>query len=954
MVCNKQNERFGRELIAAKLNPIQSCLDSNEYVHLKRAILEVIATSNMANTREDLEIYVNHTLYCQRNEISFEYLKKTSSEEFKAVVKMNSQKKVNDLFSNKETELDPIKNSINFLLEYEFIRLHQSNDGDDIKFVPTRLGLACLTSSLSPREGFMLFQELIKARQNFVLECDLHAIYLVTPYSITHQLDSSIDWHHFEDLYDKLPNMMKRVGEMVGISAQFFIKAIRGRNVSEDFHLLAVHKRFYIALALQDLVNEVPIAEVASKFKIKRATLQTLQQSASAFAGTVTNFCDSLEWNLMVLIIKQFRERLYFGIHPDLIDLMRIQSMTSTKIARALYKGKIRNLNDLAIARKVQVEDILIGVSDKNGLFMSGNSFEMAIHDVAKMLINDAQMFLQSELGIKGVKWNESQNTDTGEKSEVVNESGAKNLNISRINTNLVNQKKSTRKLADDSTKFKTPIQKSTFTSAGTSNKTLDSRKRKISNTATNESPQIFDTPKKSKVIEKLPEYKQKLRSSGSKTDLLQLSSAKDTENSDSENVKDEISYENMSLFNNHGVSLDDDELMHLQSTGVEKFLKIVEIESEIDLKTFLQAISKKSEVAVSIGVSIIPSKASTIGGNVLKAQKSSEKFVFKEKFFISCMSFCCDNNKVFYFDLQRGNRLATLKKIFTKTDVTFSMFECKENLKILNETKICTNFDALKTKDPKIAAWFIDPDMNFKWIEIIEKFTPIHIEIFNLLPHQRGSSSIGLDYRYSVPPKDRTAIEAFLVKELLKAQKMDIPTNSQISQKSQAISHLKVFTKLEMPIQKILANMEITGFPVDVNKLYKMIENSIILKRNLEEHIYRLNGGRFDITNKASVAKVVGIYKESGKKLSTAKEVMSKIDSPIAACISNFRTLSTTISNLQPMTHLVNNGRVHGSSFSLTQTGRISMGDPNLQNVTKDFIVEYQGKKLFNVKKIN
>lgn len=234
LVCNKQNEKNGIELIKGSLKPIKSSLDCNNYAHLKRAILEIIST-NMANTREDLESFINHTLFCQNAEINFEYLKKTSSDEFRAIV-MNSQRN----FNNEKNEEDPVKSSINYLLEHEFVRLH--DDGDDIKFVPYRLGLACVSSSLAPREGDMLFKELIKARQNFVLECDLHAIYLVTPYSILGEIEKCIDWHKYEDLYDRLPNAMKRVGEMVGISAQFFIKAMRGRDVKGD-HLLSVHKR---------------------------------------------------------------------------------------------------------------------------------------------------------------------------------------------------------------------------------------------------------------------------------------------------------------------------------------------------------------------------------------------------------------------------------------------------------------------------------------------------------------------------------------------------------------------------------------------------------------------------------------------------------------------------------------------------------------------------------------
>lgn len=91
----------------------------------------------------------------------------------------------------------------------------------------------------------------------------------------------------------------------------------------------------------------------------------------------------------------------------------------------------------------------------------------------------------------------------------------------------------------------------------------------------------------------------------------------------------------------------------------------------------------------------------------------------------------------------------------------------------------------------------------------------------------------------------------------------------------------------------------------------------------------------------------VVGIHRnlEKKKKVSTAKNVLEKLDLPIANAIMTWRTLSKTISNIQPMTKLANEGRIFGNSFSLTQTGRISMYEPNLQNVTKDFTVEFKSK---------
>lgn len=56
-------------------------------------------------------------------------------------------------------------------------------------------------------------------------------------------------------------------------------------QVQRQAQQLAVHQRFYAAMALQDLVQEIPLDEVASKFGASRGVLQTLQQSAATFAG---------------------------------------------------------------------------------------------------------------------------------------------------------------------------------------------------------------------------------------------------------------------------------------------------------------------------------------------------------------------------------------------------------------------------------------------------------------------------------------------------------------------------------------------------------------------------------------------------------------------------------------------------------------------------------------------
>ena len=106
---------------------------------------------------------------------------------------------------------------------------------------------------MPPNDGFLLFSELQRSRQNFVLESELHAIYLVTPFSVCYQLQQ-IDWLFFFDLWDKLSPPMKRVGEMVGVKDGFFIRAMK--NTSKlDYKTLQIHKRYFCYFCLLILIK---------------------------------------------------------------------------------------------------------------------------------------------------------------------------------------------------------------------------------------------------------------------------------------------------------------------------------------------------------------------------------------------------------------------------------------------------------------------------------------------------------------------------------------------------------------------------------------------------------------------------------------------------------------------------------------------------------------------------
>lgn len=53
---------------------------------------------------------------------------------------------------------------------------------------------------------------------------------------------------------------------------------------------MAIHRRFYTALALHELMNEVRLAHVAEIYKMNKGTLQSLQQQTATFAGLLLLF----------------------------------------------------------------------------------------------------------------------------------------------------------------------------------------------------------------------------------------------------------------------------------------------------------------------------------------------------------------------------------------------------------------------------------------------------------------------------------------------------------------------------------------------------------------------------------------------------------------------------------------------------------------------------------------
>ncbi|MBR4694325.1 MAG: DNA polymerase I [Bacilli bacterium] len=154
------------------------------------------------------------------------------------------------------------------------------------------------------------------------------------------------------------------------------------------------------------------------------------------------------------------------------------------------------------------------------------------------------------------------------------------------------------------------------------------------------------------------------------------------------------------------------------------------------------------------------------------------------------------------------------------------------------------------------------------------------------------------------------------------------------------------LFNNIEMPLVRVLADMENTGIRVDREYL-KGIELELEGQmKDIEKEIYTLAGEEFNIMSPAQLAKVLFVdlgikYPKRVKddKYSTSKDILDKIVHlhPIVEKVLEYRTLAKLYTNYAVglQNEIRDDGRIHTIfTQTLTRTGRLSSIEPNLQNI--------------------
>lgn len=164
-----------------------------------------------------------------------------------------------------------------------------------------------------------------------------------------------------------------------------------------------------------------------------------------------------------------------------------------------------------------------------------------------------------------------------------------------------------------------------------------------------------------------------------------------------------------------------------------------------------------------------------------------------------------------------------------------------------------------------------------------------------------------------------------------------------------------KLFDEIEMPLAKVLADMESYGFLVDSDGLKELSSELEERIGVIEKEIYDLVGYEFNLNSPKQLG--VALFEKLGlpakKKTksgySTGAEVLEslKYAHPAVSLLLNYRQLAKLKSTYADglVTCVAEDGRIH-STFNQTEarTGRISSSEPNLQNIP---VRTKEGKRL-------
>ncbi len=286
------------------------------------------------------------------------------------------------------------------------------------------------------------------------------------------------------------------------------------------------------------------------------------------------------------------------------------------------------------------------------------------------------------------------------------------------------------------------------------------------------------------------------------------------------------------------------------------------------------------------------------------------------------------EDDKAYYISYQDAVNDDGFKKLLVDENVKKTVYDKKK-------VKLALRWNGLEINgidfDLQLAAYILNPATKDEIKHVVDQYAD--------LPLDYDENVYGKGAKKHIPEDPILArhlcMQAKGIKEVRKAVVKDLEKAEQYD----------LYQDIEMPVSDILAEMEFQGALVDKKVLDELGDEFNTRVAELTNQIYELVGHEFKISSPKQLGTV--LFEELGLKAikktktgySTNASVLEMLmdKHPIIELIVEYRRLTKLVSTyiVGLKDQIFSDGKIHTIyNQALTQTGRLSSTDPNLQNI--------------------
>lgn len=303
-------------------------------------------------------------------------------------------------------------------------------------------------------------------------------------------------------------------------------------------------------------------------------------------------------------------------------------------------------------------------------------------------------------------------------------------------------------------------------------------------------------------------------------------------------------------------------------------------------------------------------------------------------------LSFSVEENKAFYVPLP-ANREEALKyvRIFKPLYENDKILKIGQNIKY--DYEVLNNYGVTlqgKMFDTMIAHYLIQPELHHNMDYMAETLLGYRTIRIEELIGPKGKKQKNMR---DLSPTDICEYAAEDADITLRLKHLLEPRLKELGLE-------ELFWNIEMPLVRVLADMELNGVCLDTEALQETSRIFTDRMKQYEQEIYKEAGETFNIGSPKQVGDILfgklqimdKPKKTKTGQYVTSEEVLQSLEAkhPVVRNILNYRGMKKLLSTyIDALPKLINprTGHIHTSfNQAQTATGRLSSSDPNLQNI--------------------